>query len=131
MEGMTVATSVSTLASGTQVRGFEPSQSHRIFGRKNHQRAFLRRGSKTVSPMSQLCGMLKNPTITVEVAIDANSISHFSPIVLPFSARGLSRYLCAERAGRRQVRPNLPIGCSAYSGETHRPCSKERKEEKE
>jgi hypothetical protein len=33
-----------------------------------------------------------------------NSIGNFSPIVLPFSARGLSRHLCAERAWRRQVR---------------------------
>jgi hypothetical protein len=33
-----------------------------------------------------------------------NSLGHFSPIVLPFSDRGLSRHLCAERAWRRQVR---------------------------
>jgi hypothetical protein len=49
---------VSMLASGTQVRGFKPGQSRRIFqGEKNSQHAFLRRGSKAVGPMSQLCGM--------------------------------------------------------------------------
>jgi hypothetical protein len=36
---------VSMLASGTQVRGL------------NSQHAFLRRGSKAINPMSQLCGM--------------------------------------------------------------------------
>jgi hypothetical protein len=28
-----------------------------FFGRKNPQQAFLRRGSKAVCPMSQICGM--------------------------------------------------------------------------
>jgi hypothetical protein len=37
---------VSMLASGTQVIGFKPGRSRRIF----------RRGSKAVVPMSQLCG---------------------------------------------------------------------------
>ena len=41
---------VSMLASGTQVCGFKP-------GRKNPQHTFLRRGSKRICPMSQLCGM--------------------------------------------------------------------------
>jgi hypothetical protein len=44
---------VSMLASGTQDRGF---------GRKNPQHAFLRKGSKAVCPMSQICDMSKNPT---------------------------------------------------------------------
>jgi uncharacterized membrane protein YqiK len=39
---------VSMLASGTQVRGFNPDFS----GEKNPQHAFLRRGSKAVCPMS-------------------------------------------------------------------------------
>jgi hypothetical protein len=51
---------VSMLASGTQDRGFEPGQSRRIFRAKN---AFLRRGSKAVCSMSQICGMLKNPAV--------------------------------------------------------------------
>jgi hypothetical protein len=49
---------VSALAFGTQVRGFKPGRSRRIFsGRKNPQRAFLRKVSKTVSPMSLIYGM--------------------------------------------------------------------------
>jgi hypothetical protein len=49
---------VSALAFGTQVRGFKPGRSRRIFqGEKNPQRAFLRKGSKTVGPMSLIYGM--------------------------------------------------------------------------
>jgi len=43
----------SVLAFGTQVRGFAPGWSLRIFrAKKNPQHAFLRRGSKAVGPMS-------------------------------------------------------------------------------
>jgi len=43
----------SVLAFRTQVRGFKPGRSRRIFkGEKNPQHAFLRRGSKAVGPMS-------------------------------------------------------------------------------
>jgi hypothetical protein len=46
------------LAFGTQVRGFKPGQSRRIFqGEKNPQRAFVRKGSKTMSPISLIYGM--------------------------------------------------------------------------
>jgi hypothetical protein len=49
---------VSALAFGTQVRGLKPDRSRRIFqGEKNPQRAFLRKGSKTVGPMSLIYGM--------------------------------------------------------------------------
>jgi hypothetical protein len=49
---------VSALAFGTQVRGFKPGRSRRIFqGGKNPQRAFLRKGSKTVGPTSLIYGM--------------------------------------------------------------------------
>jgi hypothetical protein len=49
---------ISVLASGTQVRGFKPGRSRRIFkGGKNPQHAFLRKRSKAVGPMSQICGM--------------------------------------------------------------------------
>jgi hypothetical protein len=54
-----------SVASGTEVRGFKPGRSRL----KNPQHTFLRRGSKTVCPMSQIRGMLKNPIITAEVAI--------------------------------------------------------------
>jgi hypothetical protein len=44
---------------GLVVRGFKPSRSRWIFTsvKKNPQPAFLRRGSKSICPMSQLCGM--------------------------------------------------------------------------
>jgi hypothetical protein len=59
---------VSMLPSGTQHRGFKPTRSRQMYsGRKNPQHAFLRRGSKAVCPMSQVCGMLKKPAIYVEV----------------------------------------------------------------
>jgi hypothetical protein len=49
---------VSVLASGTQVRGFKPGRSRRIFkSGKILKHAFLRKGSKAMGPMSQICGM--------------------------------------------------------------------------
>jgi hypothetical protein len=49
---------VRMLASGSRVRGFKPGRSRRIFSvYKNPQRAFLRRESQIICPMSQLCGM--------------------------------------------------------------------------
>jgi hypothetical protein len=49
---------VSMLASGTQDRGVQtwPKPSD-FFRAKNSHHAFLRKGSKAVCPMSQLCGM--------------------------------------------------------------------------
>jgi hypothetical protein len=42
----------------TQVRGFKPRWSRQDYsGWKNPQHAFLRRGSKAIGPMSQICGM--------------------------------------------------------------------------
>jgi hypothetical protein len=43
---------VSMLASGSN-----PAEAVGFFGQKNLQHAFLRRGSKAVCPMSQMCGM--------------------------------------------------------------------------
>ena len=49
---------VSALAFGTQVRGFKPSRSSQIFqGEKILKHTFLRKGSKTVGPMSLIYGM--------------------------------------------------------------------------
>ena len=49
---------VSTLATGTRVGGSNPAEATGFFGRpENPQYAFLRRGSKRICPMSQLCGM--------------------------------------------------------------------------
>jgi hypothetical protein len=50
---------VSMLASGTQDRGFF---------RAKKSSACLRKGSKAACPMSQICGMSKNPKLAVEVA---------------------------------------------------------------
>jgi len=48
----------SVLPLSTQVHGFHPGRSRQDFsGRKNPQHAFLRRGSKAVGPMSQICSM--------------------------------------------------------------------------
>ena len=44
----------SVLAFGTQVRGFKPGRSRRIF---QGEKILLRRGSKAVGPMSQIYGM--------------------------------------------------------------------------
>jgi hypothetical protein len=46
---------VSVLVSGTQVQT-RPKPSD-FYGRKNPQHAFLRKGSKAVGPMSQICAM--------------------------------------------------------------------------
>jgi hypothetical protein len=44
--------------------------------------------------------MLKNPTITVEVAtVRLNLIGYFSPIVPTFADRGLSRHLTWSASG--------------------------------
>jgi hypothetical protein len=71
----------SMLDSGTQDRGF---------GRKNPQHAFLRRVSKAVYPMSQICGMLKNPVIYVEVGITGQIDRPFLARIPSLTDRGLS-----------------------------------------
>jgi hypothetical protein len=40
-----------------KMAGSNPAEAVGFFGRKNPQSAFLRRGSKAVCPMSQICGM--------------------------------------------------------------------------
>jgi hypothetical protein len=61
---------VSMLPSGTQDRGFAPDRSRLDFSSwKNPQHAFLQRGSKRISPMSQLWGMLKNSALFVNSEI--------------------------------------------------------------
>jgi hypothetical protein len=47
-----------------------PAEAVEFFCHKNPKHAFLWRGSKAVCPILQICGKLKNPTITVEVAIE-------------------------------------------------------------
>jgi hypothetical protein len=40
-----------------KIVGSNPAEAVGFFGRKNPQHAFLRRESKAVCPMSQICGM--------------------------------------------------------------------------
>jgi hypothetical protein len=78
---------VSMLASGTQVRGFKPGRSHRFFSGENHQHAFLRKGSKAVCTMSQICSILKNPVITWKLGHRQNLPAISRPIFPPFATR--------------------------------------------
>jgi hypothetical protein len=57
--------------------GLNPAEAVGFFERKNPQHSFLRRGSKAVCPMSLLCGMLKNPTIYLEVGIAGQIVRPF------------------------------------------------------
>jgi hypothetical protein len=51
--------------------GSNPAEAVGFFGNpKNPQYAFLRKGSKIICPMSQLCGMLKNPSVFRELRLD-------------------------------------------------------------
>jgi hypothetical protein len=52
-----------------KIAGSNLAEAVGFFGHKNPQHAFLWRGSKAVCPMLQICGMLKNPVIYVEVGI--------------------------------------------------------------
>ena len=60
---------VSMLASGTQVFGFKPGRSRWIFRTYKSSASFLRRGSKRICPISQLCGMSKNLVIYVNYGL--------------------------------------------------------------
>jgi hypothetical protein len=66
-----------------KIAGSNPAEAVGFFGRKNPQHAFLRRVSKAVCPMSQICGMYKNPVIYVEVGItgqiDRSFLAQFRP----------------------------------------------------
>jgi hypothetical protein len=61
------------LASGTPDRGFAPCRSCRIF------RAFLRKRSKAICPMSQICSMLKIPKCHNKGVILAKLLDHSCP----------------------------------------------------
>jgi hypothetical protein len=56
---------VSILDTRTRVRGFKPLDFSGI--QKNPQYAFVRKGSKIICPMSQLCGMSKIPSVFPEI----------------------------------------------------------------
>jgi hypothetical protein len=113
--------------------GSNPAEAVGFFGRKNPQLAFNRGVGVQPSVLCRSFSACKNPyNYRGSRSCKLNSLGHFSPIVLPFPARGLSRHLCAERAWRRQVKPkagwyNQRISCSAHGEETHRPYSKGRR----
>jgi hypothetical protein len=64
--------------------GSNPAEAVGFFGRKNPQHAFLRRGSKTVCPVTQLCGMSQNPAISWKsdclVKFDRPFLAHTSSL---------------------------------------------------
>ena len=53
----------------TKFAGSNPAEAVGFFVRKNPQHAFLRKGSKIICPMSQLCGMSKNLVIYVNYGL--------------------------------------------------------------
>jgi hypothetical protein len=65
-----------------KIAGSNPAKDFGFFGRKNPQHASLRRGSKAVCLMSQICGMLKKPAITWKsdclVKFDRSFLAHNS-----------------------------------------------------
>jgi hypothetical protein len=69
------------------VRGFKPGRSCRIYGRKNPQHAFLRRGSKAVSPMSCFTACKRLKKWRGSRHFRQNSLGHFFPIVPPSAVR--------------------------------------------
>jgi hypothetical protein len=78
---------VSMLASGTQVREFKPGRSRPIFwGEKILSMPSFGREVKPL-PMSQICGMLKNPVITWKLGHKQNLPAISRPIVPPFATR--------------------------------------------
>jgi hypothetical protein len=68
---------VSMLASGTRVRA------------KKSTACLPSEGSKAVCPMSQICGMLKNPVITWKLGHRQNQSAISRPIVPPFASRSV------------------------------------------
>ena len=87
---------VSTLASGTQDRGFDPGRSRRIYQAKKSTACLPWGGSKAVSHVADLCGMSKNPGFTWKSKSQAKLTGHFSPVIPSFADRGLSCRLHVE-----------------------------------
>ena len=69
-----------------------PAEAVGFFGRKNPQRAFLRRGSKAVVNLRHV----KEPKSDVEVATFGKILGNFSPIVPPSAVRVRSRRFSCE-----------------------------------
>jgi hypothetical protein len=89
------------LASGTRVRGFKPGRRLRIFRAKNSSTCLPSEGEvKPSVPCRSFVACKKSLTISVEVVIiRLNLIGHLSPIIQPFTNRGLSRRLTYSASG--------------------------------
>jgi hypothetical protein len=93
---------LSMLASGTRVRRFKPGRSRRIFRAKKilSMPSFRGEVKSSVPCRSFAACKKKSLTISVEVVIvRLNLIGHFSPIIPPFTNRGLSRRLTWSASG--------------------------------
>jgi hypothetical protein len=72
-----------------------------FFGGKNPQHAFLRKGSKVVGPVSQICGTLKNPCDYMEVESQGEILSAISRLSFPPSlteGSALEQFVALQRA---------------------------------
>ena len=76
--------------------GSNPAEAVGFFRRKNPQQAFLRRGSKRICPMSQLCGMSKNLVIYVNYGL----LAKFQVQFLPSLAEVSHAAWCVQRLWR-------------------------------
>ena len=85
--------------------GSNPAEAVGIFrAKKNPQRAFLRKGSKAVCPMSHICGMSKNPKLEV-AAFGRNYRPFLAQVVPPFSTRfsGGDTWRCKQERLKTRV----------------------------
>jgi hypothetical protein len=72
-----------------KIAGSNPAD---FFRHKNTQHAFLQKGSKTVRPVSQICGTKKNPVgLRGSWISQAKLFGHFTLEVPSFANRGLQR----------------------------------------
>jgi hypothetical protein len=81
---------VSMLAFGTQVRGFKPGRSRRIFS--GVKILSMPSFGREVRPVSQICGTKKNPVgLRGSLISQAKLLGHFTLEVPSFANRGLQR----------------------------------------
>jgi hypothetical protein len=90
---------VHTLVSGTQVRGFEPSQSPWIFGRKILSMPSFGGEVKPSVSCRSFAACKKPLHFWWKSHCRLNLISHFSPIIPPFTDRGHSCHLTWSTSG--------------------------------
>jgi hypothetical protein len=104
----------------TQVRGFKPGRSHQDFsGRKNPQRAFLRRVSKLSLPHHRFAACKMSLNVMWKLAFRQNYRPTFSPTIPPFAAR-ISRVVWAWRHLAAEVGMSKPpVGWGGGGGGVH------------